>query len=155
MLQLRATTQADFEAYLPRAIDQLARELARARDLPKPPALELARGSFRSLFPAGRVDSPDQFFYDLVADGEKVGILHLGVRREDTIPYIYIWDFEIFASFRGHGHARAALAAAEARARELGYGQIRLNVFGHNGPARRLYETCGYRELAILMGKTL
>jgi ribosomal protein S18 acetylase RimI-like enzyme len=156
MLQLRATTQAEFDAYIHKAIDHLANELSEAKDIPKPAALEIARGSFDDLFPEGRVDAPDQYFFDLVeAGGAKAGFIHFGIRREDGKPYAYIWDFEIYESFRGMGHAQAALAATEKKAAGLGLGLIKLNVFGHNVKARRLYQKCGYREMAITMGKNL
>lgn len=155
MLELRKTTQADFDAYIHKAIDHLANELSEARDIPKPPALKLARESFASLFPEGRVDSPDQYFFDIVAEDAKVGFMHFGIRREDTVPYAYIWDFEIYESHRGQGHAQAALAVTERKAQELGLKQIKLNVFGHNVKARRLYQKCGYRELSMTMGKNL
>ncbi len=155
MLELRKTTQTDFDAYIHRAIDHLANELSEARDIPKPPALKLARESFKSLFPEGQVDSPDQYFFDLVVDGAKVGFIHFGIRREDTVPYAYIWDFEIYESHRGQGHAQASLAATEKMALELGLRQIKLNVFGHNLKARRLYQKCGYQELSMTMGKKL
>lgn len=156
MIQLRATTQAEFDAYYHKAVDHLANELSEARDLTKPAALELARKSFKDLFPEGQVNSPDQFFFDVVNEGgAKVGFIHFGIRRDVQPADAYIWDFEISESHRGMGYAQAALAATEAKAKELGLPIIKLNVFGHNVKARRLYEKCGYREMAITMGKKL
>jgi RimJ/RimL family protein N-acetyltransferase len=36
-----------------------------------------------------------------------------------------------------------------------GLGRVALNVFGGNEAARTLYDSFGYREHAVLMGKTL
>jgi hypothetical protein len=47
------------------------------------------------------------------------------------------------------------MVALEDEARSLGLDRIRLNVFGQNDIARRLYLSLGYSELSILMGKGL
>ena len=36
-----------------------------------------------------------------------------------------------------------------------GLERIELNVFGANAPARGLYRSLGYEEIAVYMGKTL
>ena len=43
----------------------------------------------------------------------------------------------------------------EDKVRALGHSHIALNVFGHNLPARRLYERLGFQAIAISMGKDL
>ncbi|WP_328914935.1 MULTISPECIES: GNAT family N-acetyltransferase [unclassified Streptomyces] len=45
---------------------------------------------------------------------------------------------------RGAGIGRALVEAACAAAREEGARRMTLRVLGHNAPARRLYESCGF-----------
>ncbi len=56
----------------------------------------------------------------------------------------YLFDIEVVASARGRGLGRAAVLAAEQAARERGADVLRLNVFAHNAPARRVYDGLGY-----------
>jgi len=48
-----------------------------------------------------------------------------------------------------------AMAELDDEVRALGLDRLRLNVFGHNAPARALYRSPGYEELSVLMGKSL
>ncbi|OMI37788.1 GNAT family N-acetyltransferase [Streptomyces sparsogenes] len=56
---------------------------------------------------------------------------------------------------RGRGVARALLGAACAEARRQGAVRITLRVLGHNGPARRLYESEGFAVEGVLPGEFL
>ncbi len=61
-------------------------------------------------------------------------------------PLINVHDFYVVPPLRGRGVARALLAAVERRARETGCCKLTLEVLENNGPARRLYETCGFSQ---------
>ncbi|MEV6315169.1 GNAT family N-acetyltransferase [Streptomyces sp. NPDC051776] len=56
---------------------------------------------------------------------------------------------------RGHGIARGLLDAACEDARAQGASRITLRVLGHNGPARRLYESSGFVVEGVLPGEFL
>jgi ribosomal protein S18 acetylase RimI-like enzyme len=56
---------------------------------------------------------------------------------------------------RGRGYGRELLAALEQRIRATGVRDLSLNVFGDNAPARRLYVSAGYREVAVTMTRPL
>jgi ribosomal protein S18 acetylase RimI-like enzyme len=56
---------------------------------------------------------------------------------------------------RGRGVARALLEAAMDTARAQGACRITLRVLGHNGPARRLYESLGFVVEGVLPGEFL
>jgi ribosomal protein S18 acetylase RimI-like enzyme len=68
---------------------------------------------------------------------------------------VWIYDLEIFERFRRKGYAKRTLEAAEREAKELGIDQMELHVFGHNAPARALYEKAGYAPTSIVMAKQL
>jgi len=49
----------------------------------------------------------------------------------------------------------AAMLLAESEARQRGLNRIALNVFGGNEAARNLYQSLGYDERAVTMGKMI
>ncbi|MEU6237966.1 GNAT family N-acetyltransferase [Kitasatospora sp. NPDC047058] len=89
--------------------------------------------------------TPDQFRLALL-DGRIVGY----VRVVPPTPLVsnrhvrQIQGLAVDASVRGRGLGRALVEAACAAAREDGARRITLRVLGHNAPARRLYEACGF-----------
>lgn len=56
---------------------------------------------------------------------------------------------------RGQGVARALVEAACEESRRQGATRITLRVLGHNAPARRLYEACGFVVEGVLPGEFL
>lgn len=155
MIRLNKMTQFEFDAYYPRALQRLADELGKARDLSPSKALELAKKSFDGLFPDGRIDVADQFIYNIDSNGTRVGVLHLGIRRDGKHSEAYVWDIEIQAAHRSQGHGKSAMLALEKVVGELGLKKITLNVFGHNTPAIELYRRLSYRPIAMTMTKVV
>jgi len=78
------------------------------------------------------------------------------VRPLSTEVEAFVLDIELAPNARGRGLGRATMVAAEQAARSLGASVMRLNVFGHNAPARRLYAARGFRvartALALRVG---
>lgn len=155
MVQLVQMSQSDFDVFLPGALKHLASELGRARGLSAEDALRAAQQSFDSLFRDGRVDSADQFIYNVYSEGKKVGMLHFGVRRDRSEPYVYVWDLMVDPSHRGKGLGEQIMLALENEARKLGHSEISLNVFGHNAPAISLYKKIGYNVASMTMAKNI
>ena len=67
----------------------------------------------------------------------------------------YLCELLIDAPYRRQGYGTEALRAVEPAVRALGIERIALHVFGHNHPARALYEKVGYEETNIHMAKNL
>lgn len=155
MIRLVQMTQDDYDAYYPAALQDLANELARARDLMPLEGVEAAKKSFDELFPGGKVGGKDQFIFKIANESGPVGVLHFGVRRDRIKPDVYVWSIEIEPEHRGRGYGRAAMTAVEQKARELGVSNVSLNVFGHNDPAISLYKGLGYRPVAMTMRKSV
>ncbi len=61
-----------------------------------------------------------------------------------------IQGLAVDGSVRGRGIGRALVEAACTAARADGARRITLRVLGHNAPARRLYERCGFRTEGVL-----
>lgn len=57
---------------------------------------------------------------------------------------IFVMDIQVDPDCRRQGYGQGAFLAMEAQARQLGVETIRLHVFDHNTPARRMYEKLGY-----------
>jgi ribosomal protein S18 acetylase RimI-like enzyme len=155
-LELVPMTQAEFEDYMDQgAVQHLANELARARDLSAETALKMALQSFDGIHPERKVDSPDQFVFHVADGATRIGVLHFGIKRDRTRPYVYVWDIVIRPEYRGNGYGEGTMRALERKTSELGFSRIALNVFGHNAPAVALYNKLGYRPASMAMVKEL
>jgi ribosomal protein S18 acetylase RimI-like enzyme len=117
-------------------------------------AKERAAESNAQYFPEGR-PAPDQLVYQVVADGEAVGVLWIGPMSPRHPHDWWVFDIEIDAAHRGRGLGRETMLLAEAEARAHGAVKLGLNVFGHNTVAQRLYTSLGYQTTAINMAKPL
>ena len=116
-------------------------------------ALRTAAEQEKAAFPDGR-PANGHVVFDVVADGTEVGHLWIGPRAPDDDEHWWVWDIEIDEAWRGRGVGRAAMELAEREARNRGCVEIGLSVIADN-PARRLYESLGYREASIRMRKPL
>jgi len=61
-----------------------------------------------------------------------------------------IQGLQVAAAARGRGVGQALVEAVCAAARARGARRMTLRVLGHNAPARRLYERCGFRVEGVL-----
>ena len=105
-------------------------------------------------FPQGRHDAALDVFVVEEA-GSPRGFAMLGERDTEMGRVAFVYGIELDQEHRGRGLGRAAMLQVEQRARERGLERIELNVFGANAPARGLYRSLGYEEIAVYMGKTL
>jgi ribosomal protein S18 acetylase RimI-like enzyme len=95
-----------------------------------------------------------QFVFDVFDDDDvAVGSLWLSGATDSGEWFIY--DIVINEEFRGAGLGRRTMAAAEAYVTSHGGHRLGLNVFGQNVVARHLYESMGYRTMAVSMFKDL
>ena len=98
----------------------------------------------------------DKTWIQLIVDetGVEVGTLWVGPNSERA-GVAFVYDIEIVQERRGLGFGRAAMTAVESLVKEAGETEIGLNVFGFNEPARRLYDSLGYRVVATVMTTTI
>ncbi|MGW9631093.1 GNAT family N-acetyltransferase [Agromyces sp. NPDC055520] len=148
---LRPKTDAETAAWLPVAMAAYEEARARAGDTPEE-ALAGRRASEEQYFPDGRLIDGHALF-TVVADGEDAGWLWVGPMVNPANWFVY--DVEIHETHRRRGIGAQAMRMAEDVAREHGAEHLRLNVFGYNDPAIRLYEGLGYDTAAIHMQKVL
>jgi ribosomal protein S18 acetylase RimI-like enzyme len=80
---------------------------------------------------------------------EPVGVCvgFLGYSTFQALPLLNIHDLAVLPGQRGRGTGRALLAAAEAHALAEGCCKLTLEVQEDNAPARKLYESFGFRDV--------
>lgn len=144
-----------FQAYLEETARLFASELVEATGLSPEKAAREAEGKISALFPGRNRQMEGQYLYVAVDGDSEVGLVWLGVRHDKKAPYAFVWDLSVRPEHQGRGYGAAIMREAEAKARELGLSWIELHVFGHNLPARRLYEKLGYEVTSMHMGKPL
>jgi RimJ/RimL family protein N-acetyltransferase len=156
MVQLVPMSEADLEAYLAYALPDYAQEHVRAGNWPADEALERAQQQFDELLPEG-VATEDHYLYTIQeeASATEVGVLWFMARDWGGRPRAFVLDVRIHEAFRRRGYASQALAALEDRVCALGLTGIVLHVFGHNRPARALYQKLGFVETDLWMAKDL
>lgn len=117
-------------------------------------AQQKADADFEQLMPDGRV--PEGHAVYLIEDGGAVaGRLWVAERDLDGDHVLFVYEVAVDEEARGRGLGRLAMEFAEDEARRRGLSRVALNVFGGNDPARGLYRSLGYREVAVWMAKEL
>ncbi|MBM7832660.1 ribosomal protein S18 acetylase RimI-like enzyme [Agromyces cerinus] len=150
-VRLRLKTEAETAAWLPVAMAAYEQARQRAGENAEQAAVG-RRASEDQYFPDGRLID-GHLLFTVEADGEDAGWLWIGPMSEPA--NWYIWDVAIHETHRRRGLGSRVMQLAEEVAREQGAVNLRLNVFGYNTPAIRLYESLGYETAAIHMQKVL
>lgn len=143
-VRLEPMTAAEFDSWSPHSIQGFAAQLIAAGLTSSSEASAYAASLVAEALPEGLRTPTHRFWTVRVDGGPSVGQLWLRVRSMPDHVEAYVFDIEIVPEARGQGLGRAAMLAVEAEARALGATVARLNVFGHNTPARALYDGLGY-----------
>lgn len=143
-----------------RATEQ--REAESVRVLSRAMSEEAARERVRSGTARFLPDGVDTVGHHLVMAeneaGEAVGNAWIGpdpTQASGTASAAWLYDINVFASFRRHGYGSAILAAAEALIASDGKTALGLNVVGDNEAAIALYRSSGYEVTSLSMRKKL
>lgn len=145
------------ERYLPWVAETTASFAAQQTSsgaMPEREARDYAEREFDRLLPEG-LRTPGHHVWSAFDGDAEVGYLWLGVRTQSDGVDGFVYDVAVAPEHRHRGYGRAVMAAAEDAARTLGVTVVRLNVFGHNVPARRLYEGLGYEVASTMMTRRL
>lgn len=142
--------QAELTEWLARSTSNYIEERVASGDTPDE-ARDSAHASLERTFPGGMA-SPAQRAGRLVLAGERIGELWVGQFADDPQRW-WVWNIRIEDHFQGRGLGRRAMLIAEDLARAGGAVTLGLNVLAHNGAARSLYSSLGYREVTIQMRK--
>ena len=149
-------SELDFHAWLVQAIPAFALSNVEDGRWSLAESIDKSKEAHAALLPQG-LATPGQFFVHLHDDGsgERVGSLWWAKAPKGGMLEAYVYNIEIDEPARRRGYARAAFVELERVARESGMQQLGLHVFGHNGGARRLYESLGFEPTSITMRKVL
>jgi len=90
-------------------------------------------------------------------NGERCGMLWMGESKDQYTcdDTGYVLGIYVEEGMRGTGLGRALLQAAEQWCAERGFLSVTLNVGSMNKDARKLYDSCGFRERSTVMRKDL
>jgi ribosomal protein S18 acetylase RimI-like enzyme len=152
---LEPMTWDEYDAWSAHSVRGFAAQQVASGQLPAEEATAYAERQLAELLPDGLATPLHQFWTVRGTDGSLLGHLWLRVRPQSTEIEGYVFDVELLPEVRGRGLGRATMLAAEQAARDLGATVMRLNVFGHNVAALRLYESLGYVVTATAMAKRL
>jgi ribosomal protein S18 acetylase RimI-like enzyme len=158
-VRLVPMTLEDFDRWSEQSVAGFAADQVASGVLAEPEATAYARGAFADLLPEG-LDTPLHHLFtvqgDADGDGDRtIGDLWLRVRPLSTEVEAFVLDVELAPDVRGRGLGRATMLAAQDAARDLGATVMRLNVFGHNAAARRLYPSVGLRVVRTALARQL
>jgi ribosomal protein S18 acetylase RimI-like enzyme len=151
---MQKMTETDFTAFRELTKAEYAKERSIELGIPLAEALAKAEEEVLRLLPKG-METPDHFFFDLVADGSKAGYLWFGVREASGKKRIFIFDISVSETFRGKGFSKFMLNWLETETRKMGLKEISLHVLGRNKVARNLYESSGFEPTSIYMAKKI
>jgi ribosomal protein S18 acetylase RimI-like enzyme len=98
---------------------------------------------------AGLRQTPTSRVWLAFVDHAPVGVCvgFLGYSTFRALPLLNIHDLAVLPGQRGRGIGRALLAAAESQALTEGCCKLTLEVQDDNAPARRLYDSFGFRDV--------
>lgn len=155
-VRLRPLRPDEFEPFLKAAREEYAADLVANGGRAPEEARAKAEGDLAALLPDGLATAGHHIEAIVDAEGgEPLGRLWYAERDEPGERHIFLNAIEIDQAHRGRGAGRAAMLAFEDEARALGYDVVKLNVFGGNAVARRLYHALGYTDVAVEMTKGL
>ena len=156
MVRLEPMNEDEYQAYLSRTIPEYAEEHVRGGRWSPEEALEKSAEEYRGYLPEG-LATPGQHLFSIkeATTGASVGMLWFADEQRGAGRTAFVYDVWIDDRFRRRGYAGQAFQALERLARDMGLQRIELHVFGHNLPARALYQKLGFAETNVIMAKLL
>ncbi|MGZ4493768.1 MAG: GNAT family N-acetyltransferase [Nocardioides sp.] len=153
-VRLERMTHDEFVGFRDHSRDGFAAQQVADGVMPPAEARAYAQEQIDRLLPDG-IASVHQHLWTVWEGDQRVGHLWVEVRDDADGPGAYVYDVEVAEQARGRGLGRATMLAGERAAANLGARRVRLNVFGQNTAARRLYDLLGYEVAATMMSKRL
>jgi len=154
-ISLRPMTDDEYEVFRNRLVTGYAADIARADAISADAALVEAAKQTDELLADGTHTDGQLLFTAVDEAGRPVGVLWLATQAPRNQSGGWIYDIEVDEAHRGKGYGRELMLLAEQECRQLGLRTLRLNVFGPNVVARRLYESLGYEITSQNMAKQL
>jgi ribosomal protein S18 acetylase RimI-like enzyme len=101
--------------------------------------------------------NPNAAFLCGKIENELIGWVMIDNSKDWLTGDLIGWINDVFVkqNYRGKGHARNIMMEALQYLEEIGFPDVRLNVYVHNEPAIRLYESLGFKDLCKFMKRSL
>ncbi len=145
----RPMTEAEYPAWLDDTKVKYA-QLWIERGLSEEQAHAKSEREHAEMLPDG-LGTPDMWITSLLDGDDLAGTIWVAGQEQGH----YVYWVQVAEAFRGRGHGRTLMVVAEHAARAAGVERIALNVYTHNTPALRLYESLGYRPTSYSVHKPL
>lgn len=154
MVTLIPMAHEDYELYIERDIREYAEAHVRNGNWQPEEALEKSRQEHLKLLPDG-LQTKNEFIYSIVdeTNGQKIGILWVEVKMDESPRRAFGYDFWIEEKFRGQGFGKQALAALDEKLKSMDVESMAIHVFGDNLTAQGLYKKMGFEITGIHMRK--
>lgn len=156
MIHLVPMNQEQYEALMKLSErDQIEGHVREGRWRPEEAEANMAR--LKAQFLPQGLATPNHFFWAVVdADsGAEVGGLWVALAEEDGQRQFFVFEIQVYESYRRRGYGTQAFLAMEEKAREMGVTSIALHVFADNHPARAMYQKLGYAGTDTQMVKVI
>ncbi|HET7011321.1 MAG TPA: GNAT family N-acetyltransferase [Anaerolineales bacterium] len=145
---------SEFRAFVDRSAVEYAEAKVQSGNWTASGAEERARQEQARLLPQGQA-TPAHHFFAIEHEGQPAGGIWLCTDPKVAGGAGYIFDLFVNEDARRKGVGRQAMLLLETEAARLGLKSLALHVFGHNLPARALYEKLGYSVTNINMSKPI
>jgi ribosomal protein S18 acetylase RimI-like enzyme len=153
IISLRPMTETEYARFRGFLDEDYAQDISRAMRMPIEEARVAADKQMAELLKDG-LHTEGHYLWKIVAqDSAAVGDLWVLVDASKQRAFIYFVGID--EPQRGKGYGKAVMRALEGQVKPMGVDRIELNVFGDNTTAIHLYESLGYRPIAIGMRKEI
>lgn len=156
MIRLEPMDEADFRAFVARAIPRRASKWVERGIWSQERSLEASQQAYSRLLPNGK-DTPGNHFLKVIdaSDGAAIGEVWYTNEEEGGRLQFWVEWIQIDPDRRRKGHATEVLQRLEEMASGLGATRIGLDVWTDNPGAMALYSKLGYRTARASMMKPL
>jgi len=146
MIHLTKMTAIHFDAYLGKAIERYANEIAQSNNEDLHTAKVKAHEQFQDVLPIG-LTSPNQYFFDVVltASDTTIGMIWYMLKDKNNFKEAFICDFMINEDYQNQGFGSQTIEQLLLLVKENQINAVGLFVFKHNQTALALYEKFNFQ----------
>ncbi len=155
-LRFEPMSDADFQAYLRKAVPEYANAQAQSGNWHPDEAAQRAYQEYQRVLPNGP-HTPGQFLCVLVdaEKNERVGMLWYTLDDTSLKKKAFLADFFLFSEARHQGYEAQALAFLERQLAAQGVARIEVQLFAHDRDECSMYEQAGFAVASLFLGKDI
>lgn len=151
-ISLKKMTDEEFRLYFENKIERYSDVLSQnVHEEGEEPSYKALR-QLKNLLPQGN-ETPNHYLFNIYKDDHKIGFVWLKVEIEKKSAFLY--EIYIFEEHRAKGFGTEVMNHIEEWLKQKEVQYFKLNVFGNNAGARRLYEALGFGIAGVNMLKLI